>query len=263
MRKVQFLLACCLLLCGGLVTEAQNIKTPKPQKQNDVAATEREIREVLNSYAEDSVAARREAIANRYDPRGYFVLGNGRKRLDSFEDSKKRYLNTWTSPQSYEWKDISIEVLSPNAAVVAALFDVQRAGVKQTYSYTALFVKREGKWVIRVRDESPQAEYTVSKISGDRSVAGAFKESMTAHPGACIGAHRHTADMHIKVLQGRQFILMGDLETARVQVFEAGSSFVIPAGVWHVEWFESESTFEISGIGPLLTERPPSTPRKP
>jgi len=56
---------------------------------------------------------------------------------------------------------------------------------------------------------------------------------------------------------------MGDLETARVQVFETGSSFVIPAGVWHVEWFESESAFEISGIGPMLTERPPSTPRKP
>jgi uncharacterized RmlC-like cupin family protein len=266
MRKVQFLLMCCLLLCGGLTAEAQKVKTTKPQKQTDAAATEREIREVLKSYAEDSLAARREEVANRYDSRGYFALGDGDKRLVLFEDSKKRYLTTWTSPQSFEWKDVSIEVLSPDAAVVTALLDVQKAGVKRTFSFTGLFIKQAGKWVIRVKDESeslPQAEYTISKISGDRSVAGAFKESMTAHAGACIGAHRHTADMHITVLKGRQFILMGDLETARVQVFEVGSSFVIPAGVWHVEWFESESAFEISGIGPMLTERPPTTPRKP
>jgi len=266
MRKVQFLLVCCLLLCVGVVVQAQKVKTPKSQKQNDVAATEREIREFFDSYAEDLRAARREAIANRYDSRGYFRMGNGNKRLVSFEDTKERYLTRWTGPKSFEWKDLSIEVLSSDAAVVTGLFDWEPAsGQKATFSYTGLLIKQAGKWRIRVEDESvvPPNGYTISKISGDRTLEGTFKESMTAHAGACIGAHRHTADMHITVLKGRQFILMGDLETARVQVFEAGSSFVIPAGVWHVEWFESESAFEISGIGPMLTERPPSTPRKP
>ena len=57
--------------------------------------------------------------------------------------------------------------------------------------------------------------------------------------------------------------LMGDLESARVKTFDAGSTFVIPAGVWHVEWFESDTLVEISGIGPMRTERPPTTPRVP
>jgi len=266
MRKGQFLFVCCLLLGGGLVAEAQKVESPKPQKQNDVASTEREIREFFDSYAEDLRQHRREAIANRYDARGYFRMGNGSKRLVSFADTKERYLTRWTGPKSFEWKDLSIEVLSSDAAVVTGLFDLESAaGQKATFSYTGLLIKQTGKWRIRVEDESvvPSNGYTISKISGDRSLAGAFKESMIAQPGASIAAHRHTADMHITVLKGRQFILMGDLETARVQVFETGSSFVIPAGVWHVEWFESESAFEISGIGPMLTERPPSTPRKP
>jgi len=246
------------------VAVAQGVRPPTPQAHDDVAATEREIRAVLDSYAANSLASRREEVANSYDPRGYFALGNGVKQLVSFEESRKRYQTTWAAPQSFAWRDVSIEVLSPAAAVVTALLDVQRAGVKRTSSYTGLFVKRAGKWVVRVNDESlPQANYTISKLSGDRLVAGPFRESMTAHAGASIGAHRHTADMHITVLQGRQFILMGDLETARVQRFEAGSSFVIPAGMWHVEWFESESEFEISGTGPMLTERPPAVVRKP
>lgn len=266
MRGTQFLLAGCLLLRGALVAEAQKIETTKPQKQNDVAATEHEIREFFDSYAEDVRQHRREAIANRYDARGYFRMGHGSKRLVSFRDTKERYLTRWTGPKSFEWKDLSIEVLSSDAAVVTGLFDLESpSGQKAIFSYTGLLTKQAGEWRIRVEDESsvPPADYTISKISGDRSVAGAFQESMTAHAGAGIGAHRHTADMHIKVLKGRQFILMGDLEAARVQVFEPGSAFVIPAGVWHVEWFESESVFEISGTGPMLTERPPATPRKP
>lgn len=155
MIKAQFLLACSLLLCCGLVTEAQKIKTPKLQKQNNVAATEREIREFFDSYAEDLRQHRREAIANRYDPRGYFLLGNGNKRLVSFEDVKKRYLTRWSGPKSFEWKDLSIEVLSSEAAVVVGLFDWQRnTGETRTLSYTGLLIKHSGKWRIRVEDES-------------------------------------------------------------------------------------------------------------
>lgn len=128
MRKVRFLLICYLLLCGCLVAEAQKIKTPKPQKQNNsAAATEREIREFFDSYAEDLRFARREAIANRYDSRGYFRMGNGSKRLVSFEDTKERYLTRWTGPKSFAWKDLSIEVLSSDAAVVTALFEIESA----------------------------------------------------------------------------------------------------------------------------------------
>jgi hypothetical protein len=69
--------------------------------------------------------------------------------------------------------------------------------------------------------------------------------------------------MHIRVISGRQFILMGDIETARVQRYDAGSSFVIPAGTWHVEWFEEDTLVEIAGVGPMRTERPPAVTRGP
>jgi hypothetical protein len=155
MKKAQFFLVFYLLFCCCFVTQAQTVKTPTPQNQNDVAIVELEIKESFDSYAEDLRQHRREAIANRYDPRGYFRMGNGNKTLVSFEGVKNHYLTNWTGPKSFEWKDISIEVLSPEAAVVVGLFDWQRdAGAKATFSYTGLLVKRSGKWRIRLEDES-------------------------------------------------------------------------------------------------------------
>ena len=110
---------------------------------------------------------------------------------------------------------------------------------------------------------SPGPAPVMRRIEGNRAELGPFREYYRTPAGASLAAHRHTADMHIKVLEGRQFILMGDLESARVKTFDAGSTFVIPAGVWHVEWFESDTLVEISGIGPMRTERPPTTPRVP
>lgn len=103
----------------------------------------------------------------------------------------------------------------------------------------------------------------IRRISGARAEPGPFREYYQTPPGTSSGAHRHTADMHIRVITGRQFILMGDLENARVQRFDAGSTFVIPAGTWHVEWFEEDTLVEIFGVGPMRTERPPAVRRDP
>jgi len=55
---------------------------------------------------------------------------------------------------------------------------------------------------------------------------------------------------------------MGDLDTAKVQRFEAGSTFVILANIWHVEWWENETVEEIEMTAPTRTERATSaTPR--
>lgn len=52
------------------------------------------------------------------------------------------------------------------------------------------------------------------------------------------------------------------LENACVQVFEASSTFVIPANTWHMEWWETVEEIEI--IAPMKTERAsPSTLRVP
>jgi hypothetical protein len=50
-----------------------------------------------------------------------------------------------------------------------------------------------------------------------------------APAGASLAAHRHSVAMKITVRFGRKFILMGDLDNARVQRFDAASTFTIPA----------------------------------
>jgi hypothetical protein len=263
--KKSFGLALMIFAFIQMTAHAQTAaKTPQSAKPDRAAAkTEGEVREFYEAYAEDLRAARREAIADRYDARGYFRLGNGSKTLVSFEDNKKLYLGRWTGPKSFAWKDLSIEVLAPDAAAVVGLFDWQgTAGGTATLSYTALLVKRAGKWRIRIEDESVSPlGYTIQPVSGDRS-GGPVKYTLTAQPGASIAAHRHSAEMRVKVLSGRKFMLLGDLEDAKVQVFEAGSSFVIPADAWHVEWWEAETVEEIEIVAPWTTERAtPATPR--
>lgn len=106
--------------------------------------------------------------------------------------------------------------------------------------------------------------WLVRTISGGGGQPGPHRLHMKSLPYTGIGAHRHSQDMRITVLSGRQFILMGDLETARAQRFDPGTTFVIPAGVWHVEWFESETIVEIEINEPWDTEiASPATPRVP
>lgn len=103
------------------------------------------------------------------------------------------------------------------------------------------------------------------RLSGNPAEAGPFRYYYQAPAGASLAAHRHSVDMRITVRSGRKFILMGmDLESARVQRFDAGSTFVIPAGTWHVEWWETDTLEEIDGSGPMRSDRAsPTTPRIP
>ena len=262
MRKL-FLIGLVLTLLPIAVISQMPEKLAK-QKDDPAAAAELDLQKFYESYADDLRQHRAQAIVDRYNRQGYFSLGNGRKQLVSFEENKRHYLNGWTGPKAFEWRDLSYEVLSPTAATVIGLFEWTAAsGQKSVLSYTALLTKQDGQWRIRVEDESSNTSGTASKtISGDRNVPGVWKYTFTAQPGASISAHRHTSEMRITVRSGRKFILMGDLETAKVQRFEAGSTFVIPANTWHVEWWETETVEEIEITSPTRTERAtPMTPR--
>lgn len=253
-----------LLLGFGAAVDGQKVEAEKTSKQTKEAAqVEREIREFFDAYAAELNLGKGEAIANRYDARGYYRMGNGAKTLLSFEENKKRYVNNWTGPKNFAWKDLSVEVLSKDAAIVTALFDWQiGAGESRTYSYTGLLTRQSGEWRIRVEDESGAGALASTPVSGSPAAAGAFKYLYRASAGASLSAHRHSVDQRIKVQSGRKFILMGDLSTAKVQVFEAGQTLTIPANVWHVEWWEIDTVEEIEGTGPMRTERAtPSTPR--
>lgn len=267
MKKARIFSAICLLLCGCLIAQAQRNKQPMPQNQNAAATTaaECEIRDFFNSYAEDLRLHRGEAIAARYDSRGYYRMGNGTKMLVSFEDNKKRFVNKWDGPKSFEWKNLSIEILSADSAVVTALFDWQIGNSEsRLYSYTGVLMKRSGKWRIRLEDESGAPLNLTTPITGNSSSAGAFKYLFKGLAGTSIAAHRHSVEQRITIRSGRKFILMGDLTKSTAQIFETGSSFTIPANTWHVEWWETDTIEEIEGTGPMLTERAmPATPRMP
>jgi hypothetical protein len=100
-----------------LSADAQVTSKPSSRNDADLTAVEREIKQFYDSYAEDLRQQRREEIANRYDQRGFFSLGNGRKELVAFEANKSRYLKDWTGPKAFEWRDLSFEVLSPNGCL--------------------------------------------------------------------------------------------------------------------------------------------------
>ncbi|MBK9153213.1 MAG: DUF4440 domain-containing protein [Chloracidobacterium sp.] len=129
----------------------------KVEKHPEVSSTERSIREFFDSYAEDLRSHKREAIADRYDRRGVYLVGNGSKAFMPFEQLKDRYLTKWSGPKSFKWKDLSVDVISKNTAVVTGLFEWQdQDGTTFNYSYTGLLIKQEGKWRIRLEDESTE-----------------------------------------------------------------------------------------------------------
>jgi hypothetical protein len=149
MNKVKIFLIVCLLLCSPFI-EAQKSKKTKSQHNNDTTGIALEIRTFFNEYGEDLRQHRRESIANRYDTAGYYRLGNGSKAFLSFEQSKNRYLNRWTGPKDFQWKNLSIEMLSSDVALVVGQFDLKWASEDSaTYSYSGILKKKNGQWRIR------------------------------------------------------------------------------------------------------------------
>ena len=145
-------LAAFIFMAAGVfsVYGQQPAKTAGPMSE-----TERSIRAFYDAYAEDLRGHKRESIADRYDRRGVYMVGNGRKSLQPFDQVKDQYLTKWSGPKAFTWKDLSVEVLSKETAVVTGLFEWQAdSGAVFNYSYTGLLVKQDGKWRIRLEDES-------------------------------------------------------------------------------------------------------------
>lgn len=121
------------------------------------AAVVAEVKTFYDSYAEDLRLHRREAIGNRYDGRGVYLLGNGAKALESLEETRRYYLKNWIGPKAFNWKDMEFEVITPKAVLVLARFEWQteKEPKPTVCSYSGLVQKSaSGKWLIRVEDES-------------------------------------------------------------------------------------------------------------
>ena len=91
-------------------------------------------------------------------------------------------------------------------------------------------------------------------LLGDTSKQGPFSYQLKIPAGARVAAHQHSKDVHVKVLSGSMFIIIGEpLESSRAQHFAAGSAFLVPAHAWHVEWWNEETVVEAEGVGPMET----------
>jgi hypothetical protein len=91
-------------------------------------------------------------------------------------------------------------------------------------------------------------------LVGDTRQPGPFKYQLKLSAGGRAAAHRHSKDVHVKVLGGSMFIIIGELlEPSRAQRFAAGSVFLVPAHAWHEEWWDEETILEAEGVGPMET----------
>ncbi len=116
---------------------------------------ETETREFMAGYARDLRAGDRAAIAGRYDARGAYIAGAGEQQLFTPVAIRSRYQSVrWTAPARFEWRDLSYEVVGPDAILVSGKFDwTSSAGHTLPGSYTALLVRREGSLRIRAEHE--------------------------------------------------------------------------------------------------------------
>ena len=147
-------LAALLAACA-----TQSAPPEERERRGDVAAGApvEEARRFMESYARDLAAGDRPALVARYDPRGAYVLGNGRKQLMTAEQIRAIYGGAeWRPPAAFEWRDLSFEPAGPDAVVVAGLFAwTGCAGqAPAVFSYSSLLVRGDGGLRIRMEDES-------------------------------------------------------------------------------------------------------------
>lgn len=150
-----------LLAMAALTAAAAFGAAPAEAAQPAAAVAEfpvaREAEAFMAAYARDLLAGDRAAIAARYDRRGSWLMGGGRKRFMTLSETAAVYAGAdWQPPAAFEWRDLSYEPLGPDAVAVVGQFVWTRAGeAPRTFSYTALLVRQDGALRIRIEDEDP------------------------------------------------------------------------------------------------------------
>lgn len=146
-----------LVLLAACAT--QSAPPEEREARGDVAAGApvEEARRFMEDYARDLAAGNRAAIVARYDARGAYVLGNGRKELMTPGQIRAIYTGAeWTPPAAFEWRDLSFEPAGPDAVVVLGRFAWTGCAGQPpaVFSYASLLVRGDGGLRIRMEDES-------------------------------------------------------------------------------------------------------------
>jgi hypothetical protein len=158
-----------VLVAGGLAAAfaAPSRAAGQPAAARAAAPAEApvaaEARAFMEAYGRELAAGDRAAIAARYDRRGAFHLGGGRKFFGTFEEIGRHYASErWRPPAAFEWRDLSFEPAGPDAVVVAGRFawTMREGEAPRLYSYTGLLVRQGGALRIRLEDEDGEPQPT-------------------------------------------------------------------------------------------------------
>ena len=124
--------------------------------QFDTTQVEREAQVFMEGYAQDLLSHDIAAIVDRYDRSGAYFLGHGKKTFEPFDSVRARYRDAWQGPAAFEWHDLSFEVISGDAVIVAGRFSWTMADTlpPMSMSYTGLLLRQDGGLRIRLEDES-------------------------------------------------------------------------------------------------------------
>src|SRR6185295_4074912 len=134
------------LLAGAACAPAATVGASS-RPAADSAALVAEARAFMDAYATDLRTGARDRLGERYDPRGAWFVGEGRKDLLPADSIRAMYRGGWRPPASFDWQDLSYEVVGPDAVVVAGRF---LWGISATerlrFSYTSLLLRRDGRF---------------------------------------------------------------------------------------------------------------------
>lgn len=116
----------------------------------------REAEDFMATYAVDLEKADRAALAARYDPRGNFMIFEGRKYQVTHEQTTKQYMKTWQPPVRFAWQDLSYDVLNPDVVAVLGHFLWTKPGEEkpERYSYTGVLVRDPASGRLKIRLEN-------------------------------------------------------------------------------------------------------------
>jgi len=119
-----------------------------------------EARAFMDAYARNLRNLDREAVIAGYDPAGVWFFSGGRGEWLTTRQIAEIYgSESWRPPADFAWKDLSFIPAGEDVVTVTGRFDWPRPdGGVQAVAYHGLLVRIDGKWRIRVEDETAIAE---------------------------------------------------------------------------------------------------------
>jgi hypothetical protein len=115
---------------------------------------QREAQHFMDDYGEELRRHDRAGLAARYSRSGATVIFNGERNVRSFDEIEARYREHWSGPVSFEWRDLSYDVLTPDSVVVTGEFEWGIEVGTTAYAYAGVLQRQQGQLRIRAEVES-------------------------------------------------------------------------------------------------------------